>query len=197
MTLTFPAPNSTSVVVGSSPQPFMLFARMHLHFVDPHHELQQRLERVLQRLCPRWLRDDLDDLVQASMLKIHRRGDDINTIETGFLFRVGHSVMVDEIRRRKRRHEVSFEDTTAQNRPNTSEISPESAAAGTELGKAIHACLQTLKPDYRRAVSLRLHGHTVPEIAELLAVSPKKADNLVYRGMADLRDQLRKRGLTP
>jgi RNA polymerase sigma-70 factor (ECF subfamily) len=44
---------------------------------------------------------------------------------------------------------------------------------------------------------LHIQGHSVDEISALLDCSRKKADNLVYRGLADLRACLSARGVTP
>lgn len=162
--------------------------------VDAYDTLQERLERVIRRLCPPWLRNDADDLVQAAQLKIFRRGDPVDALEDGFLYRVGYSVMVDEIRRRKRRHEFTIDTLESPEPADPVEHDPERLAAGQEAGAAIHQCLSELPVDHRRAVVLRLQGHTVPEIAELLDIKPKTAENRVYRGMATLRAALGRRG---
>ena len=49
----------------------------------------------------------------------------------------------------------------------------------------------------RLAVTLHLQGHSVPEVGRLMGWSAKKADNLVYRGRADLRECLELRGIRP
>jgi RNA polymerase sigma-70 factor (ECF subfamily) len=41
-----------------------------------------------------------------------------------------------------------------------------------------------------------LHGHSVAEVAALLGWRFKKAENLVYRGLADLRRCLATKGLS-
>jgi RNA polymerase sigma-70 factor (ECF subfamily) len=46
-------------------------------------------------------------------------------------------------------------------------------------------------------VTLYLQGHTVPETARVLDWPAKRADNLVYRGLADLRQCLLAKGLRP
>jgi CHAT domain-containing protein len=51
--------------------------------------------------------------------------------------------------------------------------------------------------DRRRAVMLYLLGHTVPQAGELLGFGAKKAENLVYRGLADIRSCLEGKGVTP
>jgi RNA polymerase sigma-70 factor (ECF subfamily) len=47
------------------------------------------------------------------------------------------------------------------------------------------------------AVWLYLLGHSIPEAAGLLAFDEKRTENLIYRGMADLRNCLRVKGLKP
>src|SRR5688572_31583035 len=45
--------------------------------------------------------------------------------------------------------------------------------------------------------ALHLQGHSVPDIGKLMSWAPKKADNLVYRGLADLRECLVSKGVKP
>ena len=47
------------------------------------------------------------------------------------------------------------------------------------------------------AVVLHLQGHSVPEAARLLNWGNKRTENLVYRGLADLRNCLALKGLEP
>jgi RNA polymerase sigma-70 factor (ECF subfamily) len=47
------------------------------------------------------------------------------------------------------------------------------------------------------AVVLRLQGHSVPEIAAILGWAQTKANNLVFRGLKDLRRCLERKGLAP
>lgn len=158
-------------------------------------ELRARLSAAMRRVCPDWLMDQHDDLVQMSLMRI-LRGQPGAELNTAFLHRVAHSVVIDEIRRKKRRNEVgispSLPDRLRHDGP-----SPESNARGMQLGDAILACLADLLPDRRRAVTLYLQGHGVPEIADLLEQDRKQSENLVYRGLKDLREALAQRGLQP
>jgi RNA polymerase sigma-70 factor (ECF subfamily) len=81
--------------------------------------------------------------------------------------------------------------------PTTSQPDPEREAASRGIGDAIRDCLGEMVGTRRRAVTLHLIGHTVPEIARLLDRKLKQTDNLVYRGMADLRRCLIGKGVTP
>ena len=79
----------------------------------------------------------------------------------------------------------------------SSRPSPERRAEQSQLGASIAACLSSLKPERRQALVLYLEGHSVVEAARLLGWSHKKTENLVYRGLADLRRQLRRKGIEP
>ena len=77
------------------------------------------------------------------------------------------------------------------------EPAPDAAAHGREIGRVIRDCLALMKEERRTAVTLHLLGHSVPETGRLLGWAGKRAENLVYRGLADLRDCLTGKGLAP
>jgi RNA polymerase sigma-70 factor (ECF subfamily) len=79
--------------------------------------------------------------------------------------------------------------------PAAAEPDPERNCAGREIGEAIRDCLGRLVRPRRMAVTLDLQGHRVAEVARLLGWSAKKAENLVYRGLADLRGCLKAKGM--
>ena len=123
---------------------------------------------------------------------------------TSYLYRVAHSVLVDEIRARRRKPEVALEIQD----PEDSHLSPaetvaapganpEDRARSAEIGQATRDCLGRLVEDRRRAVVLHLAGHSVPDAAGLLGWAAKRTENLVYRGIADLRRCLEQKGLRP
>lgn len=74
---------------------------------------------------------------------------------------------------------------------------PETDARFKELGAAVRDCLESMIRDRRLAVTLYLQQHTVPEAARLLGWAVKRTENLVYRGLADLRQCLLAKGHTP
>jgi RNA polymerase sigma-70 factor (ECF subfamily) len=51
----------------------------------------------------------------------------------------------------------------------------------------ILACLGQLQERRRVAVTLHLQGYAVGEVASALGWTEKQAENLVYRGLGDLR----------
>jgi RNA polymerase sigma-70 factor, ECF subfamily len=120
------------------------------------------------------------------------------SLATSYLYRVAHSALVDEIRRVRRRREEDLNDEEVDARPATRQSpDPERLAASHEVGRGIQECLSRMNPDRRLAVTLYLQGHTVPEAARILDWSGKRTENLVYRGLADLRECLMAKGMRP
>lgn len=167
--------------------------------VDPE-EIRRHLVAAMRRVCPPSIADEAEDLVQRAMIKLLRlknRSEGNPTPSASYLWRVAYTAVIDEIRRRDRRREVSLIEDSAAAIPAASQPDPERVATSRGIGDAIRDCLQKMVDARRRAVTLHLVGHTVPEIADLLDQRPKQTDNLVYRGMADLRRCLSGKGITP
>ena len=149
--------------------------------------------------------DHAEDIVQAALIKVMalaETGEGKRSLSSFYLYRVAHSALVDEIRRRQRRREVALEvDESEDGRGGVVEPrtpgDPEQDASCRELGSAVRACLLSMTGDRRQAVMLYLQGHSVPDAARLLGWSGKRTENLVYRGLADLRQCLRAKGHTP
>lgn len=162
--------------------------------------LRRDLAETLRRACPYWLGDRRDDLVQASLMRVmevHRKSEGKRELSSYYLRRVAHSVLVDEIRRVRRRREVSLEEERDDAFVAPSTAGPENVSVSRQIGRGIHDCLQRLVPPRQLAVTLQLQGHTLPEISRLLSWKLKRAENLVYRGLVDLRKCLAEKGLRP
>ncbi len=173
--------------------------------LDPERfkELRRGMEAAVAKVCPAWLRDRSDDLVQMAMMRlmaIERKSAEPRELKPAYLRKVAYSSMVDEIRRQRRRQEVPLGDDDPE-RPwdvmPSSDPDPEHLHASRQLGEGIRQCLARLIGPRQSAVTLYLQQHTVPEAARLLGWTPKRTENLVYRGLRDLRECLRKKGLEP
>ena len=81
--------------------------------------------------------------------------------------------------------------------PAVAAADPEREAASREIARGIRACLQEMVRDRRLAVTLHLQGHSVGDAARILEWAQKRTENLVYRGLADLRACLAAKGLRP
>lgn len=159
-------------------------------------ETRAQMVACMRRVCPTWLADQRDDLVQMACVKLMRSKSEAE-LNPAYLSRVAYTVVIDEVRRRQRRQEVGMSPSLPDRIANSAELSPETRARGTQVGRVLVECLQELGDDRRQAVALYLQDHGVPEIARILDCDRKRASNLVYRGMSDLRAELRARGVEP
>ena len=163
-------------------------------------KLRQDLARAVARLCPRWLLSDRDDLVQSAAIRVIQAMERQPSSEgnpapsSSYIYKAAYSALVDEIRRVRRRSETDIDESAVELvAPGVGD--PERAAASREIGEGIEECLTRMVADRRLAVTLYLQGHTVPESARVLGWPAKRTENLVYRGLADLRDCLRSKGI--
>ena len=162
--------------------------------------LRADVARTVAYVCPAWLASRSDDLVQAVMMRVlaaQNRCEGSAEFSTFYLRKAAHSALVDEIRRWRRRQEVALDREVEADSLAASHPDPERQSAGRQLGRAIRGCLKALARPRRLAVVLNLQGHSVPEVGRLLGWTAKRAENLVYRGLADLRVCLERRGIAP
>lgn len=169
---------------------------------NSYDQIHERLQRAVSAVCPPWLSDRRDDLVQIALIRVmevERRSEGKREFASSYLWRVAYSALIDEIRRLRRRQEVSIEEGEGgpMQIPSPSSWTPDRRVAAHELGEAIRNCLSSMVPSRRQAVTLHLQGHTVPEVAKIQGWTVKKAENLVYRGKDDLRRCLTAKGLEP
>ena len=136
-----------------------------------------------------------EDLTQEAFISAHRnlrryRGGSFKA----WLLRIAKNATLDELRRRKRRPEVSIDAdvVTFHETLPSSEQSPEDAAEMTELGNAIAAGLVTLPGDQRMAVVMvDVEGLSYEETAEAMEVSVGTVKSRLSRARGRLRDYLR------
>jgi RNA polymerase sigma-70 factor, ECF subfamily len=167
---------------------------------DDYARLRSDLARVVAGICPRWMASRQEDLVQAVLMRVmavQRQREGSAELSSFYLRKAAHSALVDELRRWRRRQEVPLGEDNAASMAMAEGPDPERLAAGRQLGDAIRDCLKTLVRPRRVATVLHLQGHSVPEVAHLLQWSDKRAENLVYRGLADLRGCLERKQLAP
>jgi RNA polymerase sigma-70 factor, ECF subfamily len=166
--------------------------------LDPQDQvaLRRDLERAVRRVCPRFLAQDAEDLVQDCFIRLVRasRADSAGDLSGAYLKKVAYSAVVDEIRRRRRQLalDAGADGDAIEAAPDEMRALPETA-----IGDAIAACLQHLVADRRRALTLHLLGHTGLEVARMLVCDAKRAENLTLRGLVQLRECLNGKGVTP
>lgn len=164
-------------------------------------QLREDLARAVARLCPGWLSSQRDDLVQSAMMRVLQivdkqtaDGEGNRPFAASYLYKTAHSALVDEIRRVRRRRETDLKEETVGPVAVTRQ-DPERLTASREIGRGIQDCLSRMSRERRQAVTLYLLGHSVPEASRVLDWPVKRTENLVYRGLADLRDCLVSKGI--
>ena len=163
-------------------------------------ELERKIRRAVLKVCPPSLSDQRDDLVQIALVKVMeicRRDEGKRQFNSSYLWKVAYSALIDELRRRRRRSEVSIDDEDQSAPLPDGRATPDERFSSHELGAGIHGCLAGLLEARRLAVTLHLQGYSVPEAAKLLEWPAKRTENLIYRGLADLRRCLTERGFRP
>lgn len=164
--------------------------------------LRKTLTAAIVRICPTWLSEEREDLVQTSLLTIVRLfgrrqpGEPAREANATYLWKVAYSVTLDEIRRARWRFERSTKDGLQQGTRTESGPDPERAASSREICVHVRACIKDLQTSRRRAVIMNLAGYTHKETAERLGMGFKQVANFVHRGMQDLRSCLREKGLS-
>jgi RNA polymerase sigma-70 factor (ECF subfamily) len=168
---------------------------------EEYEVLRQKLTIAVRSICPRWMRDCQDDLIQAGMMavmRIDRKNEEDRTFHASYLRKVAYSAVVDEIRRLRSRKEVPLEimGETREATPART-LDPDRRYEGRQIGVAIRSCLKELIEPRRLAVTLHLLGYKQPQIAERMGWTHKRASNLVFRGLQNLRACLSAREVTP
>jgi RNA polymerase sigma-70 factor (ECF subfamily) len=155
-------------------------------------EYQDRLVRYLVYVLGR--RDEVDDLVQETWLRVMERGrsyDGRSRFEP-WLFTVARHLTIDHLRRRR---EVSLdsedEERPVVEVPVSQALSPFAQAARTEDAERLAGALQGLQPIYREALVLRfMEDMSLQEISAVVGAPVATVAARIYRGLAALRSQM-------
>jgi len=151
-----------------------------------------RLRRLAYTVCPGQSFADREDLIQEAALKLVRltAADGSRRLETAYLARTLRSVAIDEARRRARCREVPGSDAVE----GVTTIDSEQLAVASRLRAQIVRAMEGVSESRRPLVLLRLEGFSIRECANRMAIDPKRAENLIYRGLSQLREELNRMG---
>lgn len=156
--------------------------------VGPWTQLRAVLVRAVGKHCPPELASVREDLVQVALLKLAERpqlGEGNPAPEASYAWKVAFTVVVDELRKR-RRGQAYAREVASQ---------PKGQASSPEVGLAIGDCLEGLLDERRVAVTLYLQGFRMLETATATGWTEKRVENLLYRGLKDLRLCLEEKGV--
>lgn len=165
----------------------------------------QFLRNTIARICPKDLGLQFNDIHQEARLQLWRAIESEREITHfgSYIYRIAISVTIKAIHRAKARREDQLRLAEDDDEPGgaTDSLatdpnrSPEALAEQSELLAKIEQALARLSENRRLAVGLYLKGMSTEEISDLMGWSEPKARNLAYRGLKDLRDELRAEGI--
>ena len=162
------------------------------------------LRRTIATICPRELGLSCDDIEQEARIGLWTALRNEREIEFpgSYIHKVAVSATIRAVRRARARREeplpeegASAADPPARILSAPPDESPDLIAGRRELRRQIDAALEGLSENRGVAVRLHLQGLTTTEIGRLRGWSEPKARNLVHRGLKDLRQSLRARGI--
>src|SRR5690242_3096154 len=143
---------------------------------------------------------DVDEVVQELRLRMWKSlgtAELIRRAKASYIYRTAISASIDIIRgRRARRFEMPADDAIVDAALDTRRRT-DARLDQHELAEAVHRAIALLAESRRAVVRMHLAGYERNEIAELLGWTEAKTRNLLYRGLADLREILESWGIGP
>jgi RNA polymerase sigma-70 factor, ECF subfamily len=163
--------------------------------------LQALVEQYQYRLVRYFIfllgtRDQVDDLVQETWLRVLERGrsyDGESRFEP-WLFAIARHLAIDHTRKRRLFSLDSNDDDErepASFSPASSAASPFEQAARTEDARHLAESLQSLQPVVREALVLRFQEElSLQEISQVVGAPVSTVSSRIYRDLATLRQQM-------
>lgn len=181
-----------------------------LRMRSPPDELSAALEAVVTKFAGMvrrvgWrhrLSDaDVDEVMQEVRVRLWRahQGTDgwseqIASAPASYVYRTALSAALDLLRRRRARRTdqmVELDSDVAQ----APTPGPEAELAASELAGQVTRAIDMIPSSRRAVVRMYLAGYPRDEITALMGWTDAKTRNLLYRGLADLREQLTEMGI--
>lgn len=138
---------------------------------------------------------DIDELVQDVRVRLWRTqasDEKLEALGASYMKRVASSAAIDLLRRRRARREDSLDelDMTSATPVALQSPSPD-RSDDAELAQRLELALAQIARNRRLVVQLHLEGYPRDEIATLTGWTEAKVRNLLYRGLEELRANMR------
>ena len=171
-------------------------------------ELVVRYERPVFNLIVRMVQDPstAEDLTQEAFAKVFRslRTFDVRLRFSAWILKIAHNTTLDYLRRHRPQlvplDQPVADDgrTLAEGVPDRAAVSPERAVVRRQLGAALDAAIDRLRPEYRRVIVLRYQEDLdYAEIAEVMAMPLGTVKTFLHRARQALAAELRQAGWGP
>jgi len=140
---------------------------------------------------------DLEDVMQEVRIRLWRAGGEkTEPVSASYVYRTSMSAAIDLLRRRRARGADKTVGLDSVEEPAADGGDPSRRVEESELAAQVDRALDAIVASRRPVVRMYLAGHSSEDIAALMGWSEAKARNLLYRGMADLRERLLEMGIS-
>src|SRR5262245_48778507 len=146
---------------------------------------------------------DLDEVLQEVRIRLWRvysgggrDGEKIEEVSASYVYRTSMSAAIDILRRRRARGADRTVALDKVEEPAADASDPSRSVGESELAAQLEKALEAIPPSRRPVVRMHLAGYAREEIAAVMGWSEAKTRNLLYRGLADLRERLAEMGIT-
>jgi RNA polymerase sigma-70 factor (ECF subfamily) len=167
-----------------------------------------RYEKLLRYVAARHgvSAGDLREVVQEVRVRLWRArpaSETIAALGVSYVYRTAISAALEVVRRHRSTGgteggaETRGAEAADRESATPAADGPEQQFERSELARTVAEEVRALADARRVAVQLYLVGYSREEIASTLGWSQAKARNLIYRGLADLRAALTRRGIGP
>lgn len=147
------------------------------------------------RLTP----DEVEELLQDVRIRLWRalqRSERNEQVNSSYVHRTVQSAAVDLIRRRRdREDQIDLSRPSGEARLGTSPA-PDQVMEDRDLAARVAGAIGALSDSRRPIIHMYLAGYHIEEIAARLGWTEPKTRNLLYRGLAELRQRLQALGIT-
>ena len=168
---------------------------------DDHEAFQQLIERHQNMVVGTVAKmlgnaSEAEDIAQQVFLRIWKSAKRYKPTAkfTTYLFTITRNLVFNEVRRRKRRNEVSSderEEVAHQEIADSPEYRPDQELARQELTEVVDKAIAALPEQQRMAVILRRYEQMpYEEIAEVLGISLSAVKSQLFRARTALRESL-------
>ena len=166
-------------------------------------EYGKYLRSVIGKVCPTDMGIQSSDIEQEARIRLWRALQSGKEIvdPASYIYRIVATTTIDAIRRVKARREEQLrvvEEEGEEEGPvlmAAADHSPERRAQRQQLIGKVRGAFDRIAEDRRQAALLHLEGMTPQEIACATGWTEPRARHLAYRGLKDLRQQLKAEGV--
>jgi len=137
---------------------------------------------------------DPDDVLQEIRIKIWKcvQSEKKSARCSSYISRIVNSTLIDFVRKARQAETLAYNEHILLKKQAGG---PEAEADGSSLRLIVNEAADSLVESRRKVIKLFLADLTLEEIARSLNWSRDKTRNLLYRGLSDLKQKLREKGV--